>query len=168
MEDFLKLMIENTGYTIIFANQGREIPPYPFITFTSISKTSGLTDYTSELTEDTLDIDEVMYKNVSEVIQIDFYHNSFANCRELSKTFINGLEFTYRQIINDKNYGIINIGNIIDNTSIEKVKVLSRMTCDVTIDYTEEIERTIQNLQSLSYTVTDTDDEGTETKTIER
>jgi hypothetical protein len=169
MEDFLKLMAENTGKTIIFSNQGKKLPPYPFITFTSISKdTKGLSYYTSELTEDTLDIDEVLYKNIQEVIQMDFYHNTHSDCRDLAKEFINGLDFTYRQIINDAEFGIINIGNILDNTKLEQVKALYRVTCDVTIDYTEVVERTTANMQSIAYTGINKDTKEEVTGTTER
>lgn len=162
MEEFLKLMIENTGYTIIYSNQTKTLPSYPFITFTSISKDeNGLNYLDSELTTDTLDITETLYKNVQETIQVDFYESTLAECRSLATTFVNGVDFTYRQIINDANIGIINIGDILDNTRIEQVKSLYRMTCDITIDYTEEVERTIANLQSVNYTAIDSDDEKT-------
>ena len=169
MEEFLKLMAEYTSYTIIYSNQTTTLPSYPFITFTSISKDeTGLNYLSSELTDDTLDITETLYKNVQETIQVDFYEDNLSNCRSLATDFVNAVDFKYRQVLNDANIGVIEIGDILDNTRIEQVKSLYRMTCDITIDYTEEVDRTIENLQSVSYTATDEEDNEELSHTVER
>jgi hypothetical protein len=161
LQEFLILMNTLTSKTIIFTNQGTVLPPYPFITFQSIDRDrENFNILKRELLNLDLDVKEIANKKVTEIIQVDFYSDTFLGVRDLSKDFIDGIDFKYRREINENEFGIIDIGGIIDNTSLEQVQPLFRYTCDITIDYTEEIERIVENLQSVTFKeITDNKDE---------
>lgn len=152
LQEFLILINTLTDKTIIFNNQGKALPSYPFITFQSTNKNiNSFNILNRELTNDDLDVNEIISKNIIENIQIDFYDETFLGVRDLAKDFIDCIDFKYRREINSENFGIIEIGGLIDNTSLEQTKSMYRYTCDLTIDYTEEVERTVENLQSLIF-----------------
>lgn len=158
MEYFIELLTSLTGYTIIQANQSRKIPSYPFITMQVTSRDrQGLDIMESVISEDKLTITEKLSKNIKETIQVDFFNSTISNTRDLANNFIDCIDFKFKREILSVNYGIIDIGNIIDNTSLDVTKAINRLTCDLTINYTEIIERNVENLQGVQYSVDNTE-----------
>ena len=152
LQEFALLMETLTSQNIKFTNQGKKTIPYPYVTFQSIDRArENFNILKRELTNGDLDVIETAQKKVTEIIQVDFYSDTYLGVRDLAKDFIDGIDFKYRREINENGFGVIDIAGIIDNTSLEDVQPLFRYTCDVTIDYTEEVDRTVENLQSVTY-----------------
>lgn len=164
LQEFAVLLSGLMTKTIIAANQAKALPGYPFIIYQSITEDrDNLSVMKSELINDDLDILETKTRRVENVIQFDIYNSGVLNVAEAARNFVDGIEFTYRRQILEADFGIVNIGNIIDNTSLEQVKSRYRKTVEVTIDYIEENEREIQNLQSIEYGL-----EGEDPETVSR
>ncbi len=69
------------------------------------------------------------------------------------KELVGTIEFKLREDINLIGYGIIEVGNITNNTSFENnSKYIYRNTCDITIDYLEEFERIVYNANKATIT----------------
>ena len=151
LKDFAILIQNETGKTLIRANQGNRIPEYPFITYQSIGEEQ---DNVYEL-EESLDGDiatNKYYNRVEDVVQFDFYAETEEQAKIEAKELIKWLMFQGRQVIKDNGYGIIEIGSIVDNTRLEQTKVFYRKTLDVTIDYLEESSYEIENAQRVVVT----------------
>lgn len=152
IQDFCSLIATLTGSRIIAANQAKTLPAYPFITYQTILENRHNLSVESRI-ETILDTTETKIKRIESQIQFDVYGTDVLTTSAAIRTFIDNVEYKYRNNIIEANYGIVSIGDIRDNTKLEDVKVLHRRTVEFTIDYTEAITRVNQNLQSVSYTV---------------
>ena len=165
MDNFIILLNSLLEYTIVQANQNKTLESYPFITFQSISRSrDGLNILSRELSEDETNITETLDKNIKETIQVDFFGKTIQSTREITNNFIDDIDFVYKQSILDNNFSVISIGDIKDNTSLESIKSLHRLTCDIVIDYTENVSRNIENMEKISYNII----EGNVNITVER
>ena len=153
---FREFLNSKFEFNIIEVNQDLNLPSYPFSTMQIISEDrSGLSNESSVLINSGLDITETLSKRVESVAQFDVYGATIEQCRRTARTLIDGVVWVYRNDILDEGFGIIEVGDIVDNTSIEKVRSRYRLTVDVTFEYTDTSVRDIENMQSV---IVDLDD----------
>ena len=164
LQEFIVLIAGLMERTIIASKQGRILPAYPFITYQSInSDRNNLDIINSELIENNMDIRETKIRRVENVIQFDIYNTGINNVNSEASNLVDSIDFIFRRQILSAGFGIVNIGDITDNTSLEQVKTRFRKTVEITIDYTEENERIIENLQSIEYEL-----DGEDAETVSR
>ena len=162
LQEFNVLIASLTGLTIIAANQAKKLPSYPFITYQSTSVDRESVDIlTSELINGGLDIIETQNKRVEDIVQYDIYGSSIAETKEKARELVNAIEFIHRETLIENGFGIVDVGTIINNDSLQQVKTFFRRTVDITIEYGEAVQRTVENMQSVSYEVNEEAEEET-------
>lgn len=144
-------------FLIIDINKNKKLPAYPFVTFQDINEDrfDTLSNESSEVVNGGIDILETQQKRIESVAQFDVYGTSYDEINVVIDELINGCNFGYREDLIENGFGIIDISNVTDLSSLEVTETRYRKSFDITYEYNVIHTKTSPNANAINFGTSD-------------